>query len=66
MITTRGDIVTITASITFHKKDMQKENWEEMKSKLIARITPEYRAQITQVEATVEHEIEARERRKDR
>lgn len=65
MITTRGDTAIITASVTFSKKDTQKESWEEVKLKLIAGIIPSYLTQFAEVEALAKHEAEVRERLKE-
>lgn len=62
MITCRGDNVTITASISFSKKDTQKENWPETKTRLIAAVEPSFRSQLKEVENRAEHEAEVRER----
>lgn len=62
MITARGDVVTITATITFSKKDTQNENWNTVKKRLIAGTEAQFHSQLALVEERGRHEAEVKER----
>lgn len=62
MITTRGDVVIITASITFGKKDIYDEDWEAKKNKMIKATEAAFHSQLVEIEGKIQHDVDVKER----